>query len=178
MGHDEWDLWRHRTEPVNVIAHPERILFDMDSSAWFDEFDAAETELQRRDNAVRPSYTYSYSGHELTERMRGYYTDLGVGIVDGPPPPLPTVEVARIDSSIPKREPYWSRELERAWPVIKELASALCVGLDSAEPESGPGTELPANRDRTMNRSKMADTDVMALVQPLLEGLGAWRYIA
>lgn len=92
VGHDEWDLWRHRTEPVNVVVHPERILFDMDSSAWFDEFDAAEAELQRRENAISPGYVYSYPGHELTEQRRAYFTDLGVEIVDGPPPPLPTVE--------------------------------------------------------------------------------------
>jgi hypothetical protein len=27
VGHDEWDLWRHRTEPVTVVLKPERILF-------------------------------------------------------------------------------------------------------------------------------------------------------
>lgn len=92
VGHDEWDLWRHRTEPVDVVVHPERILSDVDSLARFREFDAAETELQRRENAIRPGRVYSYPGHELSERMRAYFTDLGVEIIDGPPPPLPTVE--------------------------------------------------------------------------------------
>jgi transcriptional regulator with XRE-family HTH domain len=45
VGHDEWDLWRHRTEPVNVVLNPERILFDDDSSNYFDELDAAEAEI-------------------------------------------------------------------------------------------------------------------------------------
>lgn len=92
VGHDEWDLWRHRTEPVNVVVHPERILSDMASSAWENGFYAAETELQRRENAISPGHVYSYPGNELTEKMRAYYTDLGVEIIDGPPPPLPTVE--------------------------------------------------------------------------------------
>ncbi|OBB86783.1 helix-turn-helix domain-containing protein [Mycolicibacterium peregrinum] len=92
VGQDEWDLWRHRTEPINVVVHPERILFDMDSSTWFNEFDAAEVELQRRENAIKPGFVYSYPGKELAERMRQYYTDMGVQIIDGPPPPLPTVE--------------------------------------------------------------------------------------
>jgi hypothetical protein len=26
VGHDEWNLWRHRTEPVTVVLNPERIL--------------------------------------------------------------------------------------------------------------------------------------------------------
>ncbi|WP_200846024.1 XRE family transcriptional regulator [Mycolicibacterium vanbaalenii] len=92
VGHDEWDLWRHRTEPVNVVVHPERILYDMGASVWENGFHAAETELYRRENAIRPSHTYSYPGHELSDDMRAYYTDLGVEIIDGPPPPLPTVE--------------------------------------------------------------------------------------
>ncbi|OBB06435.1 hypothetical protein A5731_16565 [Mycolicibacterium conceptionense] len=41
-------------------------------------------------------------------------------------------ELTTIDSSIPEREPYWSRELERAWPVIQELAGTLRDGLDGA----------------------------------------------
>jgi hypothetical protein len=32
VGRDEWDLWRHRTEPVTVVLNPERILFDNDAS--------------------------------------------------------------------------------------------------------------------------------------------------
>jgi hypothetical protein len=30
VGHDEWNLWRHRTEPVTDVLNPERILFDND----------------------------------------------------------------------------------------------------------------------------------------------------
>jgi hypothetical protein len=32
VGHDERDLWRHRTEPVTVVLKPERILVDNDRS--------------------------------------------------------------------------------------------------------------------------------------------------
>jgi transcriptional regulator with XRE-family HTH domain len=92
VGHDEWDLWRHRTEPVNVVMYPERILSDMNSSLWENGFYAAAAELTRRENAISPGHVYSYPDHELTEEMRAYYTDLGVQIIDGPPPPLPTVE--------------------------------------------------------------------------------------
>jgi hypothetical protein len=53
VGHDEWDLWRHRTEPVTVVLNPERILFDNDASIYFDELDAAEGEIQRRESAIR-----------------------------------------------------------------------------------------------------------------------------
>lgn len=91
VGHDEWDLWRHRTDPVEVVLHPERILFDMDSSTRIEDLDNAERELERRENAIRPSRVYTY-GRELSEQMRQYYADLGVQIIDGSPPPLPTVE--------------------------------------------------------------------------------------
>ncbi|GJJ21958.1 hypothetical protein [Mycolicibacterium mageritense] len=87
-------------------------------------------------------------------------------------------ELSTIDSSIPEREPYWSRELERAWPVIQELAGTLRDELDSAEPGPGPyAEELPANRHRTMISAEMAAADVVALVQPRLEERGIWRYI-
>lgn len=93
VGHDEWDLLRHRTEPVNVVVHPERILFDTDSSTWFEDYDAAEADLKRRENAMRPSYVYNYPGHELGEHMRQHFSALGVHIVDGPPPPPATEEL-------------------------------------------------------------------------------------
>ena len=32
VGHDERDLWRHRTEPVTVVLNPEHILVDNDRS--------------------------------------------------------------------------------------------------------------------------------------------------
>lgn len=92
VGADEWDLWRHRTEPLDVVIHPERVLFDTDASTWFEEIETDELELERRENAVVASHTYSYPGHELSEEMRRYYTDRGVQIIDGPPPPPPTVE--------------------------------------------------------------------------------------
>jgi transcriptional regulator with XRE-family HTH domain len=47
VGHDEWDLWRHRTEPVTVVLNPDRILFDHDTSNRFEEMDAAEAEIER-----------------------------------------------------------------------------------------------------------------------------------
>lgn len=139
VGHDEWDLWRHRTEPVNVVVHPERILFDMDSSAWFDEFDAAETELQRRENAIRPSHTYSYPGHELTEQMRAYYTDLGVEIIDGPPPPLPTVE-----------------EIEAAMAAERENPTELTPEEQATE-DALAAIETLSNRLEALQREELAE---------------------
>jgi len=53
VGHDEWNLWRHRTEPVTVVLNPERILFDNDASIYFDELGAHEGEIQRRESAIR-----------------------------------------------------------------------------------------------------------------------------
>lgn len=93
VGADEWNLWRHRTDPLDVVLHPERILIDMNAhTSWSSGFDAAEAELQRRENAIRPSYVYSHPGHELNDEMRRYYTDLGVQIIDRPPPPPPRLE--------------------------------------------------------------------------------------
>ncbi|OBB06439.1 hypothetical protein A5731_16590 [Mycolicibacterium conceptionense] len=139
VGHDEWDLWRHRTEPVNVVVHPERILFDMDSSGWFDEFDAAETELQRRENAIRPSHTYSYPGHELTEQMRAYFTDLGVEIIDGPPPPLPTVE-----------------EIEAAMAAERENPTELTAEEQATE-DALVAIEALRNRLEALQREELAE---------------------
>ena len=88
VGRDEWDLWRHRTEPVTVAVHPERTLFDDDSSNHFDEMDAAEAEIQRRENAIRPeSSTRMHATHkpcsgQPTSALRS----------DRALPPLPTLE--------------------------------------------------------------------------------------
>ncbi|WP_131811670.1 hypothetical protein [Mycolicibacterium peregrinum] len=86
-------------------------------------------------------------------------------------------EMARIDSSIPEREPDWSRELERAWPVIGTLAKELRDGLDAAEPGPHPCPELPGNDRLTATSYEIAGDDVVALVQPLLEARGIWRYV-
>lgn len=79
------------SNPVNVVLHPEQILLDTDCRTWFDEFDQAERELERRENRIRPSFVY-LSGRELSETMQEYYADIGVQIIEGSPPPLPTVE--------------------------------------------------------------------------------------
>lgn len=92
VGHDEWDLWRHRTEPVTVVLHPERLLFDNDASDWFDEVDRAEAEIQRRETAITgPGVIYTY-GRELDPRTLQRASDEGIEIKQGHPPPLPTVE--------------------------------------------------------------------------------------
>lgn len=92
VGHDEWDLWRHRTEPVTVVVHPERLLFDNDASDWFSEVDAAETEIQRRETAITgPGIIYTY-GRELDPRTLQRASDEGIEIREGQPPPLPTVQ--------------------------------------------------------------------------------------
>lgn len=139
VGHDEWDLWRHRTEPVTVVVHPERILSDIDSLAWFREFDAAETELQRRENAIRPGRVYSHPGHELSERMREYFTDLGVEIIDGPPPPVPTVE-----------------EIEAAVAAERENPTELTPEEQAAE-EALTAIEVLRDRLEALQRDELAE---------------------
>lgn len=89
VGHDEWDLWRHRTDPVNVVLNPDRILFDNDASDWFDETDAAEREIQRRETAIRPGIIYSYEADPQTLQ---WAIDQGTEVRPGAPPPLPTRE--------------------------------------------------------------------------------------
>ena len=89
VGHDEWDLWRHRTEPVTVVLHPERLLFDNDASDWFNELDNAEAEIQRRETAVRPGVIYTYDKDPQTLQ---WAIDEGIEVIPGPPPPLPTDE--------------------------------------------------------------------------------------
>jgi transcriptional regulator with XRE-family HTH domain len=89
VGHDEWDLWRHRTDPVTVVLHPERILFDSDASNEFEEMDAAEGEITRRENAIRPGHVYS--GAADPQRLQ-WAIDLGYEVRAGHPPPPPTRE--------------------------------------------------------------------------------------
>lgn len=89
VGHDEWDLWRHRTDPVTVVLHPERILFDSDASNEFEEMDAAEAEITRRENAIRPGHVYS---GEADPRSLHWAIDLGYEVRAGDPPPIPTRE--------------------------------------------------------------------------------------
>lgn len=89
VGHDEWDLWRHRTEPVTVVLHPERILFDSDTSNHFDEMDAAEAEITRRENAIRPGHVYS---GEADPQSLPWAIDLGYEVRPGSQPPPPTQE--------------------------------------------------------------------------------------
>lgn len=62
MAYLEWDLWRHRTEPVTVVLQPARILFDNDASDWFDETDAAEREIQRRESGMIATETVFHRG--------------------------------------------------------------------------------------------------------------------
>jgi len=83
--------------------------------------------------------------------------------------------LAHDDPSIPENEPYWSGELERAWPIIAKLAGALRDRLKSAEAEPGPYAEL--NPNRTMQRTSMPNREVVALVQLELEQRGMWHYL-
>lgn len=156
VGHDEWDLWRHRTEPVNVVVHPERILSDIDSLAWFRNFDAAETELQRRENAIRPGRVYSHPGHELSERMREYFTDLGVEIIDGPPPPLPTVE-----------------EIEAAMAAERDNPTELTPDEQAAE-DALAAIEVLRDRLEALQRDELAEYG-QRLTQAVRERLAALK---
>ncbi|MCA2244873.1 MULTISPECIES: hypothetical protein [Mycobacteriaceae] len=87
------------------------------------------------------------------------------------------MQQVRVDPSIPSMEAYWSGDLECAWPAIQKLAAALRDGLSSADPEPGPYSELPANRDRVMRKFEIPAGEVLALVQPLLEARGIWRSV-
>ena len=89
VGDDEWDLWRHRTEPVSIVLHPERILFDNDASNEFEQMDAAEAAITRRENAIRPGNVYS---GEADPQSMQWAIDLGYEVRAGTPPPLPTRE--------------------------------------------------------------------------------------
>jgi hypothetical protein len=82
--------------------------------------------------------------------------------------------LADADPSIPDNEPYWSCELERAWPVIDQLAHALRDGLNNAVPD----TESLAALGHTIRTASMPGPEVVALVQPLLVELGMWHYLA
>ena len=86
VGDDVTELMRRRTDPVEIVVHPERILFDRDESTWFDDYDNAEAELNDREDAISPSYVYSWPGHELSDEARAYFATRNVVIVDGPPP--------------------------------------------------------------------------------------------
>ncbi|WP_094287403.1 transcriptional regulator [Mycobacterium lehmannii] len=51
VGHDEWDLWRHRTEPVVIDLWVESILRDTNDTTY-DDYQEAEEELSRREHAI------------------------------------------------------------------------------------------------------------------------------
>jgi len=55
VGHDEWDLMRHRTEPVDIVLRPEQILYDLADLEHMGGYDDAEQELLRREEQVSPS---------------------------------------------------------------------------------------------------------------------------
>lgn len=107
VGHDEWDLWRHRTESINVVLHPERILFDHDTSNDYEEMDAAEGEITRRENAIRPGHVYS---GDADPQSLQWAIDLGYEVRAGHPPPPPTREeldamIAAADAPPPSLSP-------------------------------------------------------------------------
>ncbi|BBX88182.1 helix-turn-helix domain-containing protein [Mycolicibacterium aubagnense] len=140
VGPDEWNLWRHRTEPVKVTLNPERILFDTDSSSWFDDLDAAEAELSRREDAINPGHVYSYPGHELSEEMRRYYLDRGVEVIDGPPPPEPTAE-----------------EIEAAFAAARDDPDGFAFAADPAEQEALDAIEALRAQLEALQRQELAE---------------------
>lgn len=77
--------------------------------------------------------------------------------------------------SIPDTEPYWSGQLEQAWPVVEKMAGALLDRLNGAEPRP----YLPElGGHRTMRNVSMTYGEVVELVKPLLEACGMWRYLS
>jgi hypothetical protein len=77
--------------------------------------------------------------------------------------------------SIPDNEPYWSRQLEQAWPVVEKLAAALRDRLNGAEPRPYL-PELGGNR--AMRNAFMTYGEVVELVKRPLEACGMWRYLS
>jgi len=74
---------------------------------------------------------------------------------------------------IPDNEPYWSGELERAWPVIEKLADTLRDRLsDPTEIDIGCGIR------HAIRTAAMSGPAVVALVRPLLEEREMWHYLA
>lgn len=55
VGDDEWDLMRHRTEPVDIVLKPEQILYDVGDLEHMGGYDDAEQELLRREEEISPS---------------------------------------------------------------------------------------------------------------------------
>lgn len=55
VGHDEADLMRHRTEPVEIVLKPEQILYDVGDLEHMGGYDDAEQELLRREDEIAPS---------------------------------------------------------------------------------------------------------------------------
>ncbi|OJZ66796.1 hypothetical protein BRW65_26595 [Mycobacterium paraffinicum] len=77
--------------------------------------------------------------------------------------------------SIPDNEPYWSGQLEQAWPVVEKMADALLDRLNDAEPQP----YLPQlGGNRTMRDVSMSYGEVVEMVKPLLEACGMWRYLS
>lgn len=85
------------------------------------------------------------------------------------------LELNQVVLNIPDNAPYWSSQLEMVWPVTDKLADALRDRLNAAEPQPYlPG--LGANR--TMRWASMSNGEAVALVRPLLEARGLWRYLS
>lgn len=57
VGDDEWDLMRHRTEPVDIVLKPEQILYDVGDLEHMGGYHDAEQELLRREEEISPSVT-------------------------------------------------------------------------------------------------------------------------
>lgn len=102
VGPDEWDLWRHRTEPVTVVLNPDRILFDNDASEWFTELDNAEAEIQRREDAIRPGVIHA--GDRDAETLQSAI-DKCIEVRPGPPPPPPTFEEIEAWQAVQREDP-------------------------------------------------------------------------
>ncbi|WP_062891122.1 helix-turn-helix domain-containing protein [Mycobacterium avium] len=120
VGHDEWDLLRHRTEPVTVVLNPERILFDHGGSNDFEEMEAAEGEITRREKAIRPGRVYS--GDAEPQRLQ-WAIDLGYEVRAGHSPPLPTRE--ELDATMAVADPTSLSPVEQAEEDALEALSAL-----------------------------------------------------
>ena len=155
VGDDPAELLRHRTEPVEIVIHPERILIDRHDT-WFADYDAAAAELEDQDDAIEPSYVYSWPEHELSDVARAHYATRNVIIVDGPPPemyPAGEISTAAARSSLTAAEIAERKRLDDAHDAI----TAMRERLDAQQRANSPPTDNPS-RATSLNGSRRCNS--------------------
>lgn len=94
VGQDEWDLWRYRTEPVDIILKPEQILYDVGDLEHMAAYDDAEEELSRREEEISPSAPIKPGGLDWVNdpvRVAEFHAAVRAE-AENPTPPTPEEE--------------------------------------------------------------------------------------